>query len=385
MPASYEPPIAESWVFVQPRYLTSRAIGQYALPIAALGPVFLSATTVYRPQFRGGVVYNYGMPRDRVVKIIRRPIVVEKVYRFDRKDQWKGGAPGKGVKVYAPGFARNDQPHRPPKRFVDNPNAFKPKARLQETYHGDVPKGWGRSAKGMVSVTKETSPDAWKKKQWSADRDDGKSPDKDKWQPDRSHQGEAARDEAVVPPAPHGPGGAGMPQGQPNFKQGQGDHDQQKSKKNKQQFGAPGGPGGPGGFDGGMPPKQFDQFDQGNAGSKNKNRQQFGAPGGPGGPSGMPPKQVDQFDQGNAGGKHRNKQQFGGPGGPGGPDGGTPPKQFDQFDQGNGGGNKNRQQFGAPGGPDGGGRAQGGDDGGGGQNKKKQAKCDKNPDHPGCQ
>jgi hypothetical protein len=62
-PVNYDPPVAEAWVFVQPRYLTSRAISHYALPIGALGPAFLGATTIYRPQYRGVFVYNYGMPR----------------------------------------------------------------------------------------------------------------------------------------------------------------------------------------------------------------------------------------------------------------------------------------------------------------------------------
>ena len=30
VPVNYDPPIAESWVFVQPRYMTSRAISHYA-------------------------------------------------------------------------------------------------------------------------------------------------------------------------------------------------------------------------------------------------------------------------------------------------------------------------------------------------------------------
>ena len=65
VPVNYDPPIAESWVFVPPRYMTSRAISHYALPIGGLSVAFFGATHVYRPQYRGGIVYNYGMPRDR--------------------------------------------------------------------------------------------------------------------------------------------------------------------------------------------------------------------------------------------------------------------------------------------------------------------------------
>ena len=109
VPVNYEPPIAKSWVFVQPRYMTSRVISHYALPIGGLGVAFFGATNVYRPIYRGGIVYNYGMPRDRVVKIIRRPIYVQKVYKVDN---WKGGkfdrdGRNKGIKIYAPNFNRD--------------------------------------------------------------------------------------------------------------------------------------------------------------------------------------------------------------------------------------------------------------------------------------
>jgi hypothetical protein len=361
-PVSYEPPIAEAWVFVQPRYMTSRAIAHFALPIGALGPAFFSATTVYRPEFRRGVVYNYGIPRDRVVKIIKRPIVVEKVYRFDRKDRWERGAHGNGVKIYAPGFAKSDRPHRGPKRFADHPNQFRPKAKLKETYKGDVPKGWGPSAKAVVPITKEAGPDAWKKKHGDFGREEGigrpfeKDKDRDKT------KGQAAKE-------PFMPGGPGEPSQAKGFDQ---DQDNWK-RKNKQQFGAPGGP---------------DQgFDQDQDNWKRKNKQQFGTPGGP-----VEPSQAERFDQDDQGDRKRNKnkQQFGAPG--------APDQGFDQ-DQDNWK-RKNKQQFGAPGGPggpggpgmqQGGERAQGGDqgagqDGGkGDNNKKKQAKCEKHPDHPGCQ
>jgi len=187
VPVNYEPPIAESWVFVQPRYMTSRAISHYALPIGGLGVAFFGATNVYRPIYRGGIVYNYGMPRDRVVKIIRRPIYVQKVYKVDH---WKGGkydrdGRNKGIKIYAPNFNRDGR-NRGPKKFVDNPKDFKPKAKLHDTFKGDVPKGWGKSAKGLTPIAKE-DPEGFKKKgrfdghdQDFGDRGKDKDRDKDK-------------------------------------------------------------------------------------------------------------------------------------------------------------------------------------------------------------
>jgi hypothetical protein len=190
VPVNYDPPIAESWVFVQPRYMTSRAISHYALPIGGLGVAFFGATHVYRPIYRGGIVYNYGMPRDRVVQITRRPIYVQKIYKTNN---WKGGHfdrddRNKGIKIYAPRFSKDGRPNRGPKKFADNPNDFRPKAKLRDTYKGDVPKGWGPSARGVKSIAKE-DPDAFKKKRDFDGRDfgdRGKNNDRDnnndKWQ-----------------------------------------------------------------------------------------------------------------------------------------------------------------------------------------------------------
>ena len=202
VPVNYEPPIAESWVFVQPRYMTSRVISHYALPIGGLGVAFFGATNVYRPIYRGGIVYNYGMPRDRVVKIIRRPIYVQKVYKVDH---WKGGkydrdGRNKGIKIYAPHFNKDGR-NCGPKKFVDNPKDFKPKAKLHDTFKGDVPKGWGKSAKGLTPIAKE-DPEGFKKKgrfdghdQDFGDR--GKDKDRDK---DRSGARTDQRPRAAVPP-----------------------------------------------------------------------------------------------------------------------------------------------------------------------------------------
>jgi hypothetical protein len=240
-PVSYEPSIAEAWVFVQPRYMTSRAIYHYALPIGALGPAFFSATTIYRPQFRGGVVYNYGVPRDRIARFAHTPIVVEKIYRMDRKSGWDRGGYGKGIRIYAPGITKGGRPDRGPKRFVDHPNQFRAKAKLKETFKGEPPKGWGPSAKAMVPIAKETRPDDWKKKWGPGGPGDlfGKDKDRDK------DKGQAAVPVKPITPGAGGtgwqgaPGGPGGPdwQGGPGFQQGK--QDDWRDKGKKQGWGAP--------------------------------------------------------------------------------------------------------------------------------------------------
>ena len=363
VPVNYEPPIAESWVFIQPRYMTSRVISHYALPIGGLSVAFFGATNVYRPIYRGGRIYNYGMPRDRVVKIIRRPIYVQKVYKVDH---WKGGKydrndRNKGIKVYAPRFNKDGR-NRGPKKFVDNPKDFKPKAKLHDTFKGDVPKGWGKSAKGLTPIAKE-DPDGFKKKGRfdGHDRDFGhrgkdKDRDKDKGQAskDFDRDGRDGKKDGG-PPAPKLPppvvkGGTGD-QSKEKFG-ATGDHDRRDKDKDKSK----GGTGdATSGKTKGNKNNSFDVRTQTEFGTlrkpdnknKNKNKNQnFGNQGG-----------SNQFKQGK-----RDDDQGGG---------GNQRKQKTFGDQGGGGG----------GGGQGGQRAQGGGGGGGGEKKDK---CQKNPNHPSC-
>jgi hypothetical protein len=369
VPVNYDPPIAESWVFVQPRYLTSRAISHYALPIGGLSVAFFGATRVYRPQFRGGIVYNYGMPRDLVVKITRRPIYVQKVYRTNN---WKGGrfdnnGPNRGIGIYAPRFSKDNRPNRGPKKFADNPNDFRPKAKLRDTFKGDVPKGWGPSAKGVKSIAKE-DPDAFKRKHGFDGRDFGdRGKDKDR---DRDNKGQAKGTEP--PPIQK----VIRDQGTIDDQGKHGDRNKGRDKDQAKGDGSPpppklpppvlksGTPDGTGPTDKvGATDGRGDRDDRGKDRDKNKQKN-FGAPGGPGG--------ADQFKQGNrdnsdqGGGGQRKQKDFGG-GGPGGPGGsGGPSGGVKQFNQGGG---------------QGGGQAQGDQGGGGGGDKK----CQKHPEKPECQ
>ena len=243
VPVNYDPPIAESWVFVQPRYMTSRAISHYALPIGGLGVAFFGATHVYRPIYRGGIVYNYGMPRDRVVQITRRPIYVQKIYKTNN---WKGGHfdrddRNKGIKIYAPRFSKDGRPNRGPKKFADNPNDFRPKAKLRDTYKGDVPKGWGPSARGVKSIAKE-DPDAFKKKHDFDGRDfgdRGKNNDRDN---DRNNdKGQASKDFDRDNRDKDTKKGFGSQGGPDQFKQGNRDQDDQGGggQRKQKDFGPP--------------------------------------------------------------------------------------------------------------------------------------------------
>ncbi len=148
-PVRYDPPIAESWVFVRPRYLTSRAIRYHAVPITNINIVYSRATYVYRPQYRNGHYYNWGMPRDRWSRVTRRHVQPYRLYRGDnrayyRRD-WRNDRRRKEIHVYAPGVHKGVKPRRAPKKFVRVPP--KPRAKVQHVVRKDLPRGGGKSVR----------------------------------------------------------------------------------------------------------------------------------------------------------------------------------------------------------------------------------------------
>ena len=160
-PVSYEPPVAESWVFVDPRYVTSPSIDQYYVPIPRLNDAFFSATTVYRPDYRAGAIFNLGIPRETVEKFTNRPIIVEKIIKVQNQTNIDQASEG-GIKVFAPSVA-NVKTERTPKRFIDSPSGFKPKAKLTATLEGAPPNGLGPTAATIKPITSEVGPEEFKK------------------------------------------------------------------------------------------------------------------------------------------------------------------------------------------------------------------------------
>jgi hypothetical protein len=393
-PVYYDPPVAESWVFVQPRYMTSRMIYHYAVPVADLNIAFIGATNYYRPVYRTGVVFNFGIPRERVIKVVNRPIVVKKIVRVTNVTNktviYKSGKQqGGGIKVFAPNVAKGQQPRKDPKRFASSPKEIKiKKATLKTTIKGDAPKGAGQSAAKITPISREVGADGFKPRR-NADlrmdddkkggqNDFGNANDNDRGK--QGGQGNKAankndndRDRAKTKGKPEGAGkadltpgggaggqdssdvgGAGVPGGgktkapieSPETGAVQSDDEGQAAKGQ----GGGGGQGKKGGGQGGGGQANIQGGDNG--------------PGGPGGPS-----RKKQGGQGQGGGGQANIQ--GGDNGPGGGPGG-PGRKKKQGGQGQGGGGQGQ------GGGQGGQQAQGG-----GGNKAE--KCKKNPDLPACQ
>ncbi|MGH6737416.1 MAG: DUF6600 domain-containing protein [Methyloceanibacter sp.] len=122
--AGYAPPPINWWVFVRPLYLTSPTVYRYALPPREAYFAYSRAPYAYRPQFRNGYYYNYGMPRDRWSRLTRQHIEPRKIYRGHYRDAPYGWNKGRGrdIYVYAPGVRKGVKPARAPKKVAHKPS-----------------------------------------------------------------------------------------------------------------------------------------------------------------------------------------------------------------------------------------------------------------------
>jgi Family of unknown function (DUF6600) len=149
--ADYEPPVAESWVFVEPEYLIADDVYDYVVPVTDIDVNYINTTVVYQPRYRGGNVYNYGMPRDEVEVFIGQPIETREVVRVD--DPTAVSVSGDKVQAFTPRVEKA-KPGMAPEKLAKSPDEIKPKAKLKTALQ-EAPKGLGPTATELEPATKE--------------------------------------------------------------------------------------------------------------------------------------------------------------------------------------------------------------------------------------
>jgi uncharacterized protein DUF6600 len=152
-PAQYTPPPPprESWVFVEPRYLVAPAVRRYALPRTSVSIFISSSTYVYRPQYRNGYVYNFGMPRDRWSRLTGRHIEPRRIHRGHsrkRPADWDRRY-NRDVYAYAPNVRKGVGPRHPPKKVAHRRG--RPKAANAPTRR-ELYAGRGQGRGGLLGV-----------------------------------------------------------------------------------------------------------------------------------------------------------------------------------------------------------------------------------------
>jgi hypothetical protein len=147
----YEPPIAEAWVFVEPEYIIAEDVYVYAVPVADIDVDYIETTIVYQPRYRGGIVYNTGIPHDRVEAVIGRQIETREVVRVE--DPSAVAVDGDKVQAFAPRVEKA-KPGMMPQNVAKSPDEFKPKAKLKAALK-EAPKELGPTASELKPAVKE--------------------------------------------------------------------------------------------------------------------------------------------------------------------------------------------------------------------------------------
>ena len=164
VPAYYEPPVAEAWVFVEPEYLFVENIYDYAVPVPEINVVFLQTTTIYHPEFHGDVIFNAGIPYRHLESILNRPVPIYEVVEVQVPHDgraWRDRGQ-KALPRFAPRLDKS-APHRPPKQFAQTPFEASPKARLRSAVR-ETPQGIGPSASKLKPIAKEVGPSGFNPK-----------------------------------------------------------------------------------------------------------------------------------------------------------------------------------------------------------------------------
>jgi Family of unknown function (DUF6600) len=163
-PAAYAPPPpTNSWVFVRPRYLAAPRVAPYALPLSQVVIALSLAPNIYRPVYRNGYVYNYGMPRDRWSRLTHQRIEPRRIYRGNYRDRprdWHGHN-NRDLYVYAPGVRKGQHPHGPPKKVSKKPSKHKNTANVKRTappYAGTNPGGMNPNLRKPLPKASSTNP-----------------------------------------------------------------------------------------------------------------------------------------------------------------------------------------------------------------------------------
>ena len=108
----YAPPVAESWVFVEDRYMAEEDVGLYVAPIPEINVYLEAAPDYYEPSWNDGYYVNRGFGYNVYDRPIRERLYSREVVYVDRGDDvfYNGGRLG----IFAPPVAFHDRV-RPPR------------------------------------------------------------------------------------------------------------------------------------------------------------------------------------------------------------------------------------------------------------------------------
>lgn len=163
-PRVMDPPVAESWVFVENRYLAAPELALHVAPIAQIA-VWLSRDNprVYQPLYRDGVVTTRFVDRNDYASVIEGGIPSRRVVFVDNyRDEFvdRGGYVG----IYGPRVARANRVPPPPRFERELPQD---RRILVRNYVGERVPGLAAPSAALLSVIDDSQRRQLREQRWS--------------------------------------------------------------------------------------------------------------------------------------------------------------------------------------------------------------------------
>ncbi|TCK28752.1 hypothetical protein EV667_2765 [Ancylobacter aquaticus] len=116
-PDHYAAPVAESWVFVEDRYIAEENLAVHVAPIPEINVYLEAAPDIYEPSWDDGYYVNRGFGTDVYAAPIRERLVTREVYYVERRDDVFYDPRSSALGIFAPRLDFGDR-RGPPPRYV---------------------------------------------------------------------------------------------------------------------------------------------------------------------------------------------------------------------------------------------------------------------------
>ncbi|MCK0209181.1 hypothetical protein MWN33_14190 [Starkeya koreensis] len=138
-PQYYAPPVAESWVFVEDRYMAEEDIAIHVAPIPQINVYLAAAPDIYEPRWDNGYYVNRGFGYSVYDAPVRERLVTREVYYVDRRDDVFFDGRGGRLGIYAPRLDFGGRLGPPPRYVRDIEPDRRPLIRQYVREERDVP------------------------------------------------------------------------------------------------------------------------------------------------------------------------------------------------------------------------------------------------------
>ncbi|MFD1473765.1 DUF6600 domain-containing protein [Ancylobacter polymorphus] len=151
-PAHYAPPVAESWVFIEDRYMAAEDIAVHVAPIPQINIYLQAAPDIYEPSWDDGYYVNRGFGYRVFDAPVRERLVTREVYYVDnRDDMFFDGNNGGRLGIFAPRLDFRDRRGPPPRYVREIEPDRRPLIRQYVREDRDVP-GWLAPSAALLNV-----------------------------------------------------------------------------------------------------------------------------------------------------------------------------------------------------------------------------------------